>query len=271
MKKIIKRLLQSKAPVHTNSTKTAQDLFDFLQSLYIKELTLTPSCDYLQVHSAPSMIADHILLFIWYLKWFPLKGAVLDWGCNHAPDSNLLRFTLGDSFSLHACDFRDPSLFPVFSKTAKMEYRQISNPIQIPYENETFDVIIASGSLEHTPMDFESLKELYRVMKTGGKLIITYLPNKWSWREWKLEKAHKNNLGKFHMRRYGMSETKWLLKHYGFYPIIAEHQSLFQDYIFTVLGFNNPTRATTKIFAPIFPQVIISTCLKFVAEKVSNM
>lgn len=37
----------------------------------------------------------------------------------------------------------------------------------IPYEDETFDIIYTSHVLEHDPNDNKALNELYRVLKTN--------------------------------------------------------------------------------------------------------
>ena len=38
----------------------------------------------------------------------------------------------------------------------------------LPFNNETFDVILCNHVLEHIPDDTKAMQELYRVMKTGG-------------------------------------------------------------------------------------------------------
>ncbi|NND16678.1 MAG: methyltransferase domain-containing protein, partial [Eudoraea sp.] len=38
----------------------------------------------------------------------------------------------------------------------------------LPFENDTFDVILCNHVLEHIPDDEAAMKELYRVMKPGG-------------------------------------------------------------------------------------------------------
>jgi len=42
-----------------------------------------------------------------------------------------------------------------------------------PYEDDTFDVVIASEVIEHLESPLVGLKEMYRVLKEGGKLIIS--------------------------------------------------------------------------------------------------
>ncbi len=38
----------------------------------------------------------------------------------------------------------------------------------LPFENDTFDIIFCNHVLEHIPKDTEALQEMYRVMKPGG-------------------------------------------------------------------------------------------------------
>ncbi|MDF2675273.1 MAG: class SAM-dependent methyltransferase, partial [Clostridiales bacterium] len=44
----------------------------------------------------------------------------------------------------------------------------------VPFEDNTFDGIVASSSIEQTPNPREIIKELYRVLKPGGKLRVFY-------------------------------------------------------------------------------------------------
>lgn len=57
---------------------------------------------YLREHSQPNILASHVHAFCWYACHLPERGTVLDWGCNHGPDSCLLRTTFGDNLELHA-------------------------------------------------------------------------------------------------------------------------------------------------------------------------
>ena len=70
-------------------------------------------------------------------------------------------------------------------------------------------------------MDYESLKELYRVLKPGGRLIVTYLPNAASVEEWRLRRRGN----KFHRRLYSVSQFRALLMHSGFWPLLIACQT----------------------------------------------
>ena len=43
----------------------------------------------------------------------------------------------------------------------------------LPFENETFDLILATDIIEHVDDDGRAVRELQRVLTPGGKLLIT--------------------------------------------------------------------------------------------------
>jgi len=46
------------------------------------------------------------------------------------------------------------------------------NVLNIPFEDDYFDLIICNHLLEHVPEDISAMKELYRVLKKPGKAIL---------------------------------------------------------------------------------------------------
>jgi SAM-dependent methyltransferase len=56
--------------------------------------------------------------------------------------------------------------------------------LDLPYDDGTFDFVIASEILEHVPADEQAIDELIRVLKPGGRLAVTvprWLPEKVCW------------------------------------------------------------------------------------------
>lgn len=193
-----------------------------LQSLLRRHLEDHPDAHYLQVHSQPTYVDGHVKTFRQYTRFLPDGGELLDWGCRHAPDSCLLKTVYPDRFRLHGCDFAKPERFARFHEYAGLDYRQLTEIVATPYASSSFDAVIGSGVLEHVAMDYESLKELHRILKPGGVMIITYLPNWLSWREWMRRVIWKRG---FHRRLYGLAEARQLLKRTGFLPLVATHDS----------------------------------------------
>ena len=52
---------------------------------------------------------------------------------------------------------------------------QETNGQSIPAENDSFDAVFANMYLHHTPRPEEAIREMVRILKPGGKLIITDL------------------------------------------------------------------------------------------------
>src|SRR5262249_33597765 len=131
---------------------------------------------YLAVHGLPSTIKQHVNTFCWYAAHLPSAGVFLDWGCHYGPDSVLLRETFGEGIEIHASDFHPDSQFQAFREFSRPRYVQLQDSVKLPYADATFDAVMGAGVLEHTALEYESLKEVYRVLKPGGVLVITYLP-----------------------------------------------------------------------------------------------
>lgn len=73
--------------------------------------------------------------------------------------------------------------------------------LQMPYDDQTFDCVIASEILEHIPQDGAAIQELIRVLKAGGTLAVTvprWLPERLCWLL--SEEYHSNEGG--HVRIY---------------------------------------------------------------------
>ena len=53
----------------------------------------------------------------------------------------------------------------------KIDY--VSDIEKIPVKDNSFDIIICTEVLEHVPNPIGALKEMARILKKGGKLLIT--------------------------------------------------------------------------------------------------
>jgi ubiquinone/menaquinone biosynthesis C-methylase UbiE len=170
--------------------------------------------------STPLIFRRHVEIFLRYRAWLN-PGVILDWGCGRAPDACLLRTTTPEHVTqLHGCDVRHGPYDAVYASVG-MTFTRLNHPYELPYEHNTFDTVIGSGVLEHAPDDDQSLRELYRVLKPGGRLIITFLPNRWSYTEWVARRFKLIH----HRRRYTVHALRHQLLHRGFEPLyIGYHQ-----------------------------------------------
>jgi SAM-dependent methyltransferase len=79
--------------------------------------------------------------------------------------------------------------------------------LSLPYNDETFDCVIASEILEHVPHDDAAIAELIRVLKVGGTLAVSvprWLPEQVCWLL--SEEYHSNEGG--HVRIYRASDLR---------------------------------------------------------------
>jgi ubiquinone/menaquinone biosynthesis C-methylase UbiE len=70
--------------------------------------------------------------------------------------------------------------------------------MHLPFASETFDAIVSMDVLEHIPDDALTLQEFYRVLKPGGRILLTVpaYPHLWS----------EHDLALMHFRRYLRSQ-----------------------------------------------------------------
>lgn len=77
----------------------------------------------------------------------------------------------------------------------------------MPIEDETFDAILCTQVLEHLEWPRESIKEMYRVLKPGGKIYLT------------VPMAHEEHQTPYDFFRYTSYGLESICKHAGFYDI----------------------------------------------------
>lgn len=85
---------------------------------------------------------------------------------------NLLHFAPERAFYDKISDMREIDYYPVDIDIKKYGVREKVDITNIPYENDTFDIIICNHVLEHVSDDMKALSELYRVLKGNGMAFI---------------------------------------------------------------------------------------------------
>lgn len=110
------------------------------------------------------------------------QGPLLDWGCGFGQVSQLLRER---GVATESFDYREG----VEPGTARLErYPEIvahvgDDPVKLPFEDEAFVAVLSCGVLEHVQRPEDSLAELRRVLKPGGRFYVYKLPNRLSYLE----------------------------------------------------------------------------------------
>lgn len=201
---------------------TADTYDSRLLSLYSAQKQITTD-DYLEAHSHNAAVLQRdTSIFERCSRFIPKSGSVLDWGCNHAPTACLVKMLRGDAVQLHGCDVHEDK-YDAFFDFSGLNYSRLDHPYLLPYEDDSFDAVMGTATLEHVPNDARSLDEMYRVIKPGGFFIMTTLPNHWSYTEWinrTLRKPH-------HLRRYCLKQVEQMFLHHGFVPVDSGYHQIF--------------------------------------------
>lgn len=95
----------------------------------------------------------------------PEKLKVLDMGAGHGAFSKRLH-DMG--FDVHACD-----LFPENFVFDKIECKKVDITGDFPYEDNTFDIIIAIEVSEHVLDHEKFFSETNRILKPGGRFYVS--------------------------------------------------------------------------------------------------
>ncbi len=57
----------------------------------------------------------------------------------------------------------------------------IGSIMEMPFANDTFDIVVSTEVIEHVTEPLRALKELHRVVKPGGIVVVTTPNKKWLW------------------------------------------------------------------------------------------
>jgi 2-polyprenyl-3-methyl-5-hydroxy-6-metoxy-1,4-benzoquinol methylase len=126
-----------------------------------------------------------------------IKGNVIEIGCGEGYGSKILRpnaqrYLALDKFkALNQSNFTD------------IEFKQMNIPPLTGIENDSFDVAVSFQVIEHIENDDWFVKEIARVIKPGGKFIVT-TPN--------IKMSLTRN--PYHVREYTPEQLNTLLKKY---------------------------------------------------------
>lgn len=212
------------------------------------------------------------LAAMWHKVRDALDGAttILDWGCRHGVFAWLARRELGPDVALHGCDTVAAPTYAPFHARSGMHYAQLGHPWLLPYADDSFDVVLAGGVLEHVPNDTLSLAELWRVLKPQGRLVLTHLPNRWSLSEWF---SRQRWPAQAHLRRYDLAQTRQRLLHGGFAPVRWGHHHLIPATLPDASARPGVARAVERLYGfnatleRVWPLNRLSATVWIVAEK----
>ena len=153
------------------------------------------------------------------------SGKILDVGCGNG---NLFEMLPDEKYELTGVDFSENMIIEAKDKCNDKASFLVADAEKLPFDNDTFDIIVCNASFHHYIHPDIVLAEMQRVLKEGGKLLIgdPYVPT--------LVRPMMNLLTKFSPNGdyhfYGEVEMKKLFIQNGFNPVsfqkTEEHTAL---------------------------------------------
>lgn len=191
--------------------------------------------------------------------------SVLDWGTGKGNVTYLLkRFGFGRVVS---CDIESSSdtfdANALIIKNLELDIIPLRHESNLPFEDDSFDVVVSYGVLEHVPNDLESLKEIRRILKPNGLFFCFHLPRK-------LGYVHRiaHMLGdRYHDRLYDRKYSRSLLDKSGFKLLDIWERTILPKNRLNFKSANATMEKVDLALVKFTPLRLISTNIEFVAQK----
>lgn len=179
--------------------------------------------EYLEAQIANEAIVDRkIRGFELIAHWLKPGITALEWGCRQGFMSCLMHRHLGGDVILHGCDVVAGD-FERFYRTSGLKFTLLDHQWELPYETGSFDFVLSDGVLEHVANEYESMKEIYRVLKASGIFAITFLPNRYAvsenlYRMLGISGGH-NRLYRKSQASYDFLRRGFVIEAYGYHQV----------------------------------------------------
>lgn len=118
------------------------------------------------------------------------KGKLLDIGCADGTTTYYIKNKF-PHLKITAVDFYEKAIEYAKKNKPGIEFK-LADAHKLPFKNDSFDIVTTIEILEHLHYPQKALREIYRVLKPNGALIVVQDTNSllfrciwWLWTKWK--------------------------------------------------------------------------------------
>lgn len=119
------------------------------------------------------------------------KDLILDVGC---ANGNMLNFLYSKNIKkLYGIDISDSMIARAEKRLGKRAVLKVASVEKIPFQSNSFDYVLSTEAFHHFPNSQKAVKEMTRILKKGGKLVIAdinFYSNFIHWLFKKIEPGH---------------------------------------------------------------------------------
>jgi len=121
--------------------------------------------------TASDIYREHLARYEYALKFIKSGNKVLDIACGSGYGSNLL---VGQGARVWAGDMDEQVVTEAKKKYNKnnLNFKKM-DAVELPFEDNYFEVVVSLETIEHIENYMKFVKELKRVLKPGGQLILS--------------------------------------------------------------------------------------------------
>jgi SAM-dependent methyltransferase len=175
----------------------------------------------------------------------PRQAAILEVGCGTGGNLPML----GEFGVVDAVEYNPLALKFALDNHPSVSIRQGELPGNIPYPQGKYDLVCAFDVLEHVERDRDSVAELVKMLRPGGKLVCTVPANLWMWSE--------HDVINNHFRRYSFKEFVSL---FTIDKLRVDAASHFNTFLFPAIAaarfFTHMTDSDLKAASPLVNSIL---------------
>jgi len=216
------------------------------------------------------LFLKHLYAYL-FIQQFVHKKIVLDIGCGKGYGSFVLSKKAKETYAL---DLQKERVIYVHEKYGSKIVFLVADASFLPFKDKEFDIIASLQVIEHVPDLKKYLFEIHRILKEGGKFILT-TPN----RKIRLKSGEKP-WNPDHLREFDFTELHSILKRYfddvklyglhGSSEILTREKNRIHRIRLSLKLFPYKIRHFTPVFVKKLMDKVLSTILNIKQKRVQT-